>query len=103
MVDASEYCGFLADLGSPRFYLIGGPAMPTIYPNPPKVCEMCGGDFEGVMYDARILRGQWAGRWSNLCRRCFHVSGCKLGVGFGKMYVQNVHGDFVQTKGRIKV
>jgi hypothetical protein len=77
--------------------------MRTIYPNPPAVCEICGGDFEGVMYDARILRGQWAGRWHILCSRCFLRSGCKLGVGFGKMYVQNVHGEFVQTKRGILV
>jgi hypothetical protein len=77
--------------------------MRTTYPNPPSVCEMCGGDFEGVMYDARVLRGRRTGRWNNLCRRCFRVSGCKLGVGFGKVYVQNVHGEYVEAKGWVKV
>ena len=77
--------------------------MRTTYHNPPKVCEKCGGDFEGVMYDVRILRGQWGGRWCNLCQRCFNVSGGKLGSGFGKRYLENVHGEFVQAKGWVKV
>jgi hypothetical protein len=60
---------------------------------------MCGGEFEGVMYDALILHDQLVGQWKNICRKCFHKSGSKLGIGFGQMYTWNGKGEFEGTKG----
>jgi hypothetical protein len=77
--------------------------MSAPYPNPPTVCEKCGCDFEGVMFEAKIIRGHGIGQWRSICKRCFHVSGCKLGLGFGKMYVQNVFGEYIEVRGKVFV
>jgi hypothetical protein len=90
-------------LGEYVFVFNGGSSMQTTFPNPPRVCEKCGGDFEGAMFEVCNLSGQWAGRWNKLCRSCFHASGCKVGIGFGKMYLQNMYGEFVEVRGKVEI
>jgi hypothetical protein len=77
--------------------------MQANYHDPSEVCEMCGGEFEGVFFEVRILTGQQAGRWKYLCSRCFSVLGCKLGNGIGKMYLQNMYGELVEVRGKVEV
>ena len=72
--------------------------MRTIYPIPSEACEICGGGFESVMYDALIPKGKMESHWKNICERCFHNSGSKLGIGLGQKYNQNGRGEFERTK-----
>lgn len=70
-------------------------AYQAVYADPPESCNLCNGDFDGVMYDARIPA---VGSWANLCQKCFDRCGCQLGTGQGQKFVQQ-DGKFVKVDG----
>ena len=49
---------------------------------PPTVCELCGGPFEGVFIDGRTQGGPWG----LLCAGCHALHGVGLGLGKGQKY-----------------
>lgn len=61
----------------------------TVYVNAPSNCDLCGGDFEGVMFDAKTKFGPWG----NLCTECFMVHGVGLGTGKGQKYDRKLVND----------
>lgn len=56
------------------------------YTDPPSLCDICGGEFNGVLYDAKTSWGPWA----TMCGSCFRVEGGSLGLGRGQKYVKQV-------------
>jgi len=53
----------------------------TVWTSPLDQCQLCDGDYNGVMYDAKTQRG-----WANMCQPCFEEFGIGLGIGFGQRY-----------------
>lgn len=48
----------------------------------PVICDLCGGKFGKVFYDAHIPGYSWG----MICHGCFTSHGCKLGQGAGQKY-----------------
>jgi hypothetical protein len=59
-------------------------------------CNVCGGEFDGTMYDAKTHTGQWG----NLCGGCFESHAGSLGLGLGQKYVQQSDGKYMCVEGR---
>lgn len=69
----------------------------TVWTSPLNDCDICLGDFDGVMYDAKV-----GGAWGNVCHSCFTKHGGKLGVGLGQRYELQQQADakrWIKTKG----
>ena len=48
----------------------------------PEKCDICGGKFKKVFYDAKTVHGPWG----LLCGDCHANYGYGLGMGRGQMY-----------------
>ena len=55
--------------------------MQLVWTSPLDTCDVCKGDFDGTMYDAKVGRA-----WGNVCHSCFTKHGGRLGVGLGQRY-----------------
>jgi len=56
--------------------------MAHIWLSPLNNCDICNGEFNGVMFDAKVH-----GAWGNVCQSCFNSdSRAQLGIGFGQKY-----------------
>ena len=53
----------------------------SVWASPVDVCNGCGGNFNGTMFDAKTPQG-----WANLCCPCFSEMGLTLGTGKGQRY-----------------
>lgn len=58
-------------------------------------CDVCGGKFNSVMYDAKTSHGPWG----NLCQTCFAFEGGRLGTGLGQKYELQKNGRWLKTGG----
>ena len=57
---------------------------PVYFINPPARCDVCGHDFNKVMYDAITVQGFWA----CMCQECFDdIRPGILGAGLGQKYI----------------
>lgn len=65
------------------------------YTNPPGACNLCGKNFNGVMFDARMQTGSWG----NFCQRCFDELCIGLGTGRGQKYEMDEQGIFIKIEG----
>lgn len=50
-------------------------------------CDNCGQPLGLLMFDVAVPRASWA----NLCSTCFATLGCRVGPGFGQMYVKQLY------------
>ncbi|MBT4407279.1 MAG: hypothetical protein HOC79_05335 [Euryarchaeota archaeon] len=59
----------------------------------PEACEICDGNYEGVMVDGRSGQHPLS-PWGLLCLSCFQArTGGRLGIGYGQMYIYNDEDD----------
>jgi hypothetical protein len=58
-------------------------------------CNMCGGLFNGRMFDARLGNQGWG----NICKDCFRDYNCSLGTGSGQEYSQQPDGRWLKVGG----
>lgn len=70
--------------------------MPEYYADPPQVCNICDGPFDGIMIDGTTKP---YGTWANMCAACFHEHGYGLGTGKGQQYTQQEDGRWLKTGG----
>ena len=63
--------------------------------NVPAGCQLTGGAFNGVMFDARTSNGQWG----LLCTQTFEDLECRLGIGLGQRYERQADGRWLCTAG----
>lgn len=61
----------------------------------PEACQLGGGPFNGVMYDANLPGIGW-GNW---CYETFRAAGGKLGTGFGQKYRLQDDGRWLKVEG----
>ena len=59
-------------------------------------CNVCKGDYHGVMYDASLRS---FGCWANVCSGCFARYGKGLGVGLGQRYEKQQDGSWLKVAG----
>lgn len=69
--------------------------MTVIFSGAPKQCDICKGEFSGVMFDARTRQGPWG----CLCGSCFRNENGKLGTGLGQKYLTNSQGKWELSNG----
>lgn len=67
---------------------------PVYWLSPLTRCDMCGSQFHGTMYDARVQ-----GCWGNVCHSCFTLDGGRLGTGLGQKYELQGDGRWLKVAG----
>ena len=60
-----------------------------------KVCDICGEEIKGVLYDTRRRD---VPEWATMCRKCYSTYGSDIGWGSGQKYEEE-NGEFYLTAG----